>query len=195
MDFRSRLFSARAWQALLCFAFFLLSSPTDSWAQDNSARPTDGRELTWGEPASGHPSGAERAPAQDREIQYWAFEAQAGEMASIRLKSDDFDALLYVAGSGRPQFGRDQDDVAGSLNAELTVAFPETGTYYVGVEPLGRRPTRSYSLEAVRLDPNHWEAHYRWGNTLRRSRDPGRATQAYHEALRLDPSEVGSIGV
>ena len=139
MDSRSKLFSARARQALFCFAILLLSSPTDSWAQDNAVRPTDGRELSWGEPAEGRLVGGERSPGQDREIQYWALEAPAGETASIRLESDDFDAYLHLGGSGLRESIRDRDDVAG-MNAELIVTFPETGTYYVGVEALGSRP-------------------------------------------------------
>ncbi len=136
------LFSARARLVLFCFAFLLLSSPPDSWAQD---RPTEGRELRWGEPAWGRLSGAERAPGQDREMQYWALEALAGETASIRLESGDFAARLYVLGSGLRESIRDRDDV-GRVKAELTVTFPETGTYFVGVEAYGRQPTGSYSL-------------------------------------------------
>ena len=138
------LFSARARQALFCFTFFLLSPPTASRAQNDFTRPTDGKELTWGEPASGRLSGAERAPGQDREIQYWALEALAGKTASVRLQSDDFSARLYLLGFGLRESIRDRDDA--DTNAELTVTFPETGTYHVGVEAYGSSPTGSYSL-------------------------------------------------
>lgn len=106
-----------------------------------------------GEQAWGRLVGAERAPGQDREMQYWALDAPAGETASVRLESDDFRARLYVLGFGLRESISDRDDVA-STNVELTVTFPETGTYYVAIEAYGSRPTGSYSLvvtEAIGL--------------------------------------------
>ena len=47
--------------------------------------------------------------------------------------------------SGPREFIRNRDDVA-RTNVELTVTFPETGTYYLAVEAFGSHPTGSYSL-------------------------------------------------
>lgn len=138
--------------------------------------------------------GAERAPGQDREMQYWALEAPAGETASIRLESDDFDARLYLLGFGLRESIRDRDDVAG-MNAELTVTFPETGTYYVAVEAYGSSPTGSYSVTVTGLRLGPAQSHYYLGNTLRRRRETGdldRAVEEYREALRLDPDHLGA---
>ena len=110
-----------------------------------AALPTDGRELTWGEPARGRLLGTEATLADGKPAQAWALEALAGETATIRLESDDFDAYLFAYGPGMIETMTDDDSGVG-LNSELTVLFPETGTYIIGAGALSSGSTGSYSL-------------------------------------------------
>ncbi|MCH7891285.1 MAG: PPC domain-containing protein, partial [Gemmatimonadetes bacterium] len=103
------------------------------------------RRLTWLEPARGRLSGAEATIRDGQPVQAWALQALAGETATIRLESDDFDAYLFVYGPGMSEAMTD-DDSGGGLNAELTVLFLETGTYTIGASALSAGSTGSYSL-------------------------------------------------
>jgi len=103
-----------------------------------AALPTEGRQLTWGEPVRGRFLGTEATISDGQPVQAWALEALAGETASILLESDDFDAYLFAYGPGFPEAMSD-DDSGGGLNSELTVFFPETGTYTIGASALVRR--------------------------------------------------------
>ena len=113
-----------------------------------AALPTDGRELTWGEPARGRLTGAEPTIGDSRPVQVWALAARASETATVRLESDDFDAYLFVSGPGLSETLTDDDSGAG-LNSELTVWFPETGTYWIGAGALSSGSTGSYSLSVT----------------------------------------------
>ncbi len=110
-----------------------------------AALPTDGRQLTWLVPVQGRLSGAEATIRDGQPVQAWALRALAGETATIRLESDDFDAYLFVYGPGMIETMSD-DDSGGGLNSELTVWFPETATYTVGASALSAGSTGSYSL-------------------------------------------------
>ena len=69
-------------------------------------------------------------------VQAWAFEAEAGDIVTIDLMSDDFDSYLYVVGPGL--VGRLEDDDGGEgLNSRLDVTFPSDGTYRVVASSLG----------------------------------------------------------
>ncbi len=110
-----------------------------------AALPTDGRQLTWLVPVRGRLSGAEATIRDGQPVQAWSLRALAGETATIRLESDDFDAYLFVYGPGMSETMSD-DDSGGGLNSELTVWFPETATYTVGASALSAGSTGSYSL-------------------------------------------------
>ena len=107
--------------------------------------PTDGRRLTWGELVRGHFTGVEATIRNDQPVQAWALEALAGETATIRLQSDDFDAYLFAFGPGMSEVMSD-DDSGGGLDSELTLSFWETGTYTIGASALSSGSTGSYSL-------------------------------------------------
>ena len=140
------------------------------------ALPTDGRELTWGEQAWGRLSGIEATLGDGKPVQVWTLEALAGERATIRLESDDFDAYLFVYGPGMGEAMTD-DDSGGDLNSELTVRFPETGTYRIGAGALSLGSTGSYSLSVV--DPIDMNELATDGRILRRGSPPmGRLTGA-----------------
>ena len=112
---------------------------------DLTALPTDGRHLTWLEPVRGRLSGAEATIRDGQPVQAWALQGLAGETATIRLESDDFDAYLFVFGPGMGEAMSD-DDSGGGLNSELTVWFAETGTYTIGASALSAGSTGSYTL-------------------------------------------------
>ena len=140
------------------------------------ALPTDGRELTWGEQAWGRLSGVEATLGDDRPVQMWTLEALAGERATIRLESDDFDPYLFVYGPGMGEAMTD-DDGGGGLNSQLTIRFPETGTYRIGAGALSVGSTGSYSLSVV--DPIDMNELATDGRMLRRGSPPmGRLTGA-----------------
>lgn len=110
-----------------------------------TALSTSGRVLRWGEQAFGHLSGAEASIENDRPVQAWALQGEAGETATIRLESEDYDAYLYFFGPGLTET-MTNDDGGSGLNSELTVTFAETGTYIVGAGALSSGATGSYAL-------------------------------------------------
>lgn len=110
--------------------------------------PTVGRHLRRGEPSFGHLSSGELSIENDRPVQAWALDGVAGERVTIRLESDDYDAYLYLFGPGLTATMTNDDGGAG-LNSELTVTFPETGTYTVGAGALSSGATGSYSLSVT----------------------------------------------
>ena len=113
-----------------------------------AALPTGGRELTWGEPVRGHLMGTEATLNDGKPVQAWALEVLAGETATIRLESEDFDTYLFAYGPGMGETMTD-DDSGGGLNSELTILFPESGTYTIGAGALNAASTGSYSLSVT----------------------------------------------
>jgi hypothetical protein len=63
----------------------------------------------------------------------------------VSLRSDDFDAYLYVAGPGIAE-AMTNDDGGEGLDSELTVTFPESGTYTVGAAALSSGSSGAYTL-------------------------------------------------
>ena len=113
---------------------------------DLTGLPTHGRQLSWGQPVQGgRLSGAEATIRSGQPVQAWILDALAGESATIRLESDDFDAYLFVFGPGMSEVMSD-DDSGGGLNSELTVRFRETGAYTIGASALSAGSTGSYTL-------------------------------------------------
>lgn len=111
------------------------------------ALPTEGRTLTLGESQTGDFDGSEPTVQDGRPAEVWTFDANAGERATFRLMSDDFDAYLYVLGPGLSEILTD-DDSGGGQNAEVTIQFPDTGTYRVVAAALNTGSLGSYTLEA-----------------------------------------------
>ena len=92
--------------------------------------PTDGRTLDIGQTAGGYLDTNDPVVADGRRGQAWALDAVAGQRVTIDLESDDFDAYLYVAGPGLFELMSDDDGGEG-LDSQITVTFPESGTYRV----------------------------------------------------------------
>ncbi len=131
--------------------------------------PTDGRELRMGAVGRGRLSGAEATLGDNKPVQMWTLEGRAGEAATIRLESDDFDAYLFAFGPGMAEAMTD-DDSGGGLNSELTLQFSESGTYRIGAGALSAGSTGSYSLSVTEpLDMNELATD---GRVLRRGSPP-----------------------
>lgn len=96
---------------------------------------TDGRLLRMGSNARGMLTEAD--PVIDGQpVQAWAFEARAGDFATIELMSDDFDSCLFLVGPGLPEPLSDDDGGEG-LNSRLAISFPADGVYRVVASSLG----------------------------------------------------------
>lgn len=80
--------------------------------------------------------------------QAWTFSGQAGDEVVLVLTSDDFDAILYVAGPGLGD-PLSNDDGGPGLGSRLELRLPETGTYTVVVGALSEG-TGGYQLLLVR---------------------------------------------
>lgn len=107
--------------------------------------------LTPGGEFSGLMAGDEPIVIDGRRGQVWSLEGTAGQRVTIELRSDAFDAFLYVAGPGLADHYSD-DDSAGDLNARITLTFPTSGTYRVVASALDAVPTGPYSLVISPMD-------------------------------------------
>ena len=152
-----------------------------------TALPTAGRELWRGETAFGRLSGGEASIENDRPVQAWALEGLAGETATIRLESDDYDAYLYLFGPGLTE-AMSNDDGGAGLNSELTVTFPETGTYTVGAGALSSGATGSYSLTVT--DPIDLSTLSTGGRVLRIGSDAQGALTAADPVVEGKPVQA-----
>ncbi len=75
----------------------------------------------------------------------WEYTAHAGEMVTIDLISDAFDAVVLVIGPGLA-FDAMDDDCGDDSNSRLVVTFPEDGSYRVVVTTFSPGETGPYSL-------------------------------------------------
>jgi hypothetical protein len=111
--------------------------------------PTDGRALTLGDVASGSLSGASPTIGTDaKKAEAWHLEGRAGESVTVTLESEAFDCYLYITGPGLEEVLSD-DDGAGDLDSQLTVSFPEDGTYVVVASSLSGGSTGPYTISVA----------------------------------------------
>lgn len=82
--------------------------------------------------------------------QAWTIQGRAGQTVTIDLESDDFDAYLFLRGSG-VSGGRDfqDDDSGGNCNARLTATFPQNGEYEIVANTAGKYATGKFSLSVT----------------------------------------------
>ena len=105
--------------------------------------------LEFGTPAYGTLTGDEPSIQDGRPVQVWNLHGTAGETIVVSHRSDDFDTYLYLMGPGLAEALTD-DDSAGDLDSQITVTFPETGTYTIGAAALSSGSSGSYSLSLMR---------------------------------------------
>jgi hypothetical protein len=148
-----RQYSVRAGQAVVCFAFFVLLSPADVWAQETSILmllDTDGRELKIGDEVRGALSVSDFITTGGSYVEAWAFAGKPGQEVTIDLISDDFDSCLYLAGRGLGGTLAD-DDSGGACHSRINLTVLDRGLFHV-VASSSSRKTGTYEL-LMSLDP------------------------------------------
>jgi len=111
--------------------------------------PLEGRVIGVGGGVSGELSSADAESWDGSYAQAWALELEAGESATVDLRSVDFDSYLFVVGPGLPEPLSD-DDGAGGCDSRVTFAAPAAGTYRVVVNTLSGGATGNFMLRVSR---------------------------------------------
>ena len=81
-------------------------------------------------------------------IQRWEITAAQGEVVTIDLESERFDAYLIVYGPGMAHDSQD-DDSGGNCNARITLRFPQRGVYYIAVTTTEKRQVGPFTLSVA----------------------------------------------
>lgn len=82
----------------------------------------------------------------------WLYRGQVGETITVVMRSDDFDAYLYLgrmAGGEWVELASD-DDGAGGTDSEITVTLPQNGEYLIRASSLMQGETGAYTLRVAR---------------------------------------------
>ena len=95
-----------------------------------SVLDTRGRTVALGEEQSGSLTASDVLSAGGRRVQVWTLGTSTGEELQVDLRSDDFDAFLYVVGPGLNEGLRDDDGGSG-LNSRLCFVPERPGEYRV----------------------------------------------------------------
>ncbi len=108
--------------------------------------PVDGRTVALGDEVSGSlTASSPTIGPESKNAEAWHLEGRAGESVTVTLSSAEFDCYLYIAGPGLGEVLSD-DDGAGDLDSQLTISFPQDGTYVVVASSLGGGATGTYTL-------------------------------------------------
>ena len=78
--------------------------------------------------------------------QQWKLAGSAGQVLTIDVVSDAFDAYVLVVGPGFEGRPPQDDDSGGHCNARLTLRLPESGEYRIVVTSSDKFATGLYSL-------------------------------------------------
>lgn len=119
-----------------------------------AALPLSERELEVGADVVGVLSGDDHELPDHKFVAVWTLAGRAGETVSVELISTDFDTYLWMWG---PEFFRGDDDSAGSCNSVITMTFPTTARYMVGVSSFSDSVTGGFRLRIGR-EPGPQEA-------------------------------------
>jgi len=83
--------------------------------------------------------------AESTYAQQWKLAGTAGQIITIDLVSEAFDAYAFLLGPGLDKPPQD-DDSGGRCNARLTVRLPQTGAYTIVVTSTDKLATGPFSL-------------------------------------------------
>ncbi len=95
-----------------------------------SALDTGGRTLALGQDQLGSLTASDVLSAGGRRVQVWTLGTSLGEEVQVDLRSDDFDAFLYVVGPGLNE-GLEDDDGGSGLNSRICFIPEQPGEYRV----------------------------------------------------------------
>lgn len=113
------------------------------------------------------------------------FEGQAGQVVTITLESEDFDAVLSLQNDAQEEIAFN-DDFGGSLNARIVTELPADGTYRV--------VARSYSGGGGDFDlmvrlATDYEVALAEAEAIANAERYSDAIDAYTAAIALDPDQ------
>ena len=108
--------------------------------------PPDERRVELGSDVTGTISSDDFITELDQTIQTWQWHVTAGEEATIELISTDFDAYLWVVGSGVSLV---DDDGAGNCNSAISISVTANTSYTVGVTSLGGSMVGNFRLRVL----------------------------------------------
>lgn len=86
--------------------------------------------------------------AESTYAQAWSLAGTAGEVVTIDVASDAFDAYAFLLGPGLGKPLQD-DDSGGHCNARITVRLPQTGDYTIVVTSSDKFATGRFSLSVT----------------------------------------------
>lgn len=133
---------------LILGLFAQIPFPASLEAQNRSVLgllPVEGRRLEVGDEDTGTLSASDYLSTTDSYLDAWEVTAPVGSSVTVDLRSDDFDAYLYVVGPGLPETLVD-DDGAGGCHARIGFTVLENGPYRVVASSLSSRATGTYSI-------------------------------------------------
>jgi hypothetical protein len=100
---------------------------------------------TVGGTMSGSLNSGDQTTGDGKNAEVWEITGEAGQTVTIRMESDAFDSYLVVVGPGLGAPLTD-DDSGGGLNSELTVTFPQSGSFRIIATSAGSGATGAYRL-------------------------------------------------
>lgn len=101
--------------------------------------------LAYGQPVHDRLRGDE--PTVDgRYVDLYRFHGRAGETVTLTLRSDDFDAYLFLAPASTGEKLASDDDGGGDRDSRITVTLPEAGEYLLRATSFVAGQRGSYTL-------------------------------------------------
>ncbi|RPH57594.1 hypothetical protein EHM82_00955, partial [bacterium] len=78
-------------------------------------------------------------------VDFWDFQGAAGQSVTVTLRSDDFDAYVFLL-DPEPQAVAEDDDSAGGSDSQIIHTLDEDGEWTIGANSLQPNQTGSYSV-------------------------------------------------
>ena len=148
MSYATRAVRARL-SGALCLAWLPAALSAQAWARQPAVRRPRGTIAVGATARDTLRRGDLLLPAESSYAQEWKLPGVAGEMVTIDLASDAFDAYAFLFGPGFPAALPQDDDSGGKCNARLTVRLPQSGDYYVVVTSRDKFATGPFTLSVA----------------------------------------------